>query len=78
MARSAQRLVRSGNRGFSRRSRRNSHGISRCVMPAMGAYAGGLNVRDVAFRPLFGLGFSAHLLGDGRLFRIDQRLLLPD
>ena len=47
-------------------------------MPAMGAYAGGLNVRDPAFRPLFGLGFSAHLLGDGRLFRIDQRLLLPD
>ncbi len=50
----------------------------RCVMPAMGAYAGGLNLRDRAFRPLFREGLSAHLLGDGRLFRIDERLLLPD
>lgn len=51
---------------------------SRCVMPAMGAYAGGLNLRDAAFRPLFRDGLSAHMLGDGRLFRIDSRLLLPD
>lgn len=50
----------------------------RCVMPAMGAYAGGLNLRDRAFRPLFDEGLSAHLLGDGRVFRIDPRLLLPD
>lgn len=50
----------------------------RCVMPAMGAYAGGLNLRDSAFRPLLGEGFSAHLLGDARLFRIDPQLLLPD
>lgn len=50
----------------------------RCVMPAMGAYAGGLNLRDAAFRPLFRAGLSAHLIGDGRLFRIDARLLLPD
>lgn len=50
----------------------------RCIMPAMGAYAGGLNLRDAAFRPLFRSGLSAHLLGDGRLFRIDPRLLLPD
>ncbi|PTM39273.1 ligase-associated DNA damage response endonuclease PdeM [Bosea sp. 124] len=50
----------------------------RCVMPAMGAYAGGLNLCDDAFRPLLGASFSAHLLGDARLFRIDPRLLLPD
>jgi len=50
----------------------------RCVMPAMGAYAGGLNLRDGAFRPLFRAGLSAHMMGDGRLFRIDERLLLPD
>jgi DNA ligase-associated metallophosphoesterase len=50
----------------------------RCVMPAMGAYAGGLNLRDHAFRRLFGKGLNAHILGDGRLFRIDERLLLPD
>lgn len=50
----------------------------RCIMPAMGAYAGGLNLRDAAFRPLFRQGLNAHLLGDGRLFRIGARLLLPD
>jgi len=50
----------------------------RCVMPAMGAYAGGLNLRDAAFRPLLGGAFSAHMMGDARLFRIDPRLLLPD
>ena len=50
----------------------------RCVMPAMGAYAGGLNLRDAAFRPLFRDGVTAHMLGDGRLFRIDRRLLLAD
>lgn len=65
-------------RGRALRRRCFALSPTRCVMPAMGAYAGGLNVRDAAFRPLFGLGFSAHLLGDGRLFRIDQRLLLPD
>lgn len=50
----------------------------RCVMPAMGAYAGGLNLRDAAFRPLFRDDVTAHMLGDGRLFRIDRRLLLAD
>jgi hypothetical protein len=50
----------------------------RCIMPAMGAYAGGLNLRDAAFRPLFGRELTAHMLGDGRLFRIDRRLLLAD
>jgi len=50
----------------------------RCIMPAMGAYAGGLNLRDTAFMPLFRDPVSAHMLGDGRLFRIDARLLLPD
>ncbi|WP_245974021.1 ligase-associated DNA damage response endonuclease PdeM [Bosea caraganae] len=50
----------------------------RCIMPAMGAYAGGLNLRDAAFRPLFRHGVTAHMLGDGRLFRIDRRLLLAD
>jgi metallophosphoesterase superfamily enzyme len=50
----------------------------RCIMPAMGAYAGGLNLRDAAFSPLFHEGLNAHLIGDGRLFRIDARLLLPD
>lgn len=65
-------------RGRALRRRCFAISPSRCVMPAMGAYAGGLNLRDAAFRPLFRAGLSAHLLGDGRLFRIDPRLLLPD
>lgn len=65
-------------RGRAIRRRCFALSARRCVMPAMGAYAGGLNLRDAAFRPLFRTGLSAHLLGDGRLFRIDPRLLLPD
>ena len=37
----------------------------RAVMPAFGAYAGGLSIRDVAFAKIFqSLGFVAHVLGD--------------
>lgn len=65
-------------RGRALRRRCFALSARRCVMPAMGAYAGGLNLRDAAFGPLLGAGYSAHLLGDARLFRIDPRLLLPD
>lgn len=65
-------------RGRALRRRCFALSQKRCVMPAMGAYAGGLNLRDIAFRPLLDVSFSAHLLGDTRLFRIDPRLLLPD
>ena len=50
----------------------------RLVMPAFGAYAGGLNVRDSAFDPLFPGGFTAHLLGDGRVFAIGRAMLARD
>jgi DNA ligase-associated metallophosphoesterase len=40
----------------------------RAVMPAFGAYAGGLSIRDAAFGRLFGTpGFMAHVLGDNRM-----------
>jgi DNA ligase-associated metallophosphoesterase len=43
----------------------------RAVMPAFGAYAGGLSIRDVAFAKLFpSLAFMAHVLGDNRLHAI--------
>ena len=43
----------------------------RLVMPAFGAYAGGLNVRDRAIFGLFGtLAFTAHMLGEQRLYAI--------
>jgi DNA ligase-associated metallophosphoesterase len=51
----------------------------RMVMPAFGAYAGGLNIRDAAFAELFGtLSFSAHMLGEGRLYTIAARRCLGD
>jgi DNA ligase-associated metallophosphoesterase len=44
---------------------------TRLVMPAFGAYTGGLNIRDAAFARLFGgAGFLAHVLGDRRLHTI--------
>ncbi|WP_371877307.1 ligase-associated DNA damage response endonuclease PdeM [Alsobacter ponti] len=43
---------------------------ARCVMPAFGAYAGGLNLLDAAFRPLFPAGFTAHMLGEARVYAI--------
>ncbi|MGJ5200600.1 ligase-associated DNA damage response endonuclease PdeM [Bradyrhizobium sp. HKCCYLRH1030] len=43
----------------------------RAVMPAFGAYAGGLSVRDAAFAKLFPKrAFIAHVLGDRRLHSI--------
>jgi uncharacterized protein len=51
----------------------------RMVLPAFGAYTGGLNVRDRAFAALFGtLAFTAHMLGTTRLFAIDAARCLPD
>ncbi len=52
----------------------------RClVMPAFGAYTGGLNVRDIAFLKVFGaLGFTAHLIGERRLYAFAAARCLPD
>ncbi len=51
----------------------------RMVMPAFGAYAGGLNIRDRAFVALFGaLSFTAHLLGAGRLYAIPAARCIAD
>jgi uncharacterized protein len=45
-----------------------SNGAS-LVMPAFGAYTGGLNIRDRAFAAVFGASaFVAHMLGDRRLY----------
>jgi len=65
-------------RGRAIRRRAFALSAERCILPALGAYAGGLNLRDEAFRPLFRAGLVAHVLGDSRLFALDRRLLLPD
>jgi DNA ligase-associated metallophosphoesterase len=65
-------------RGRSVRRRCFAVASKRCVLPAFGAYAGGLNVRDEAFRPLFPDGITAHVLGTERIFTIAEPMLLPD
>jgi uncharacterized protein len=51
----------------------------RMVMPAFGAYTGGLNIRDGAFADVFGtLKFTAHMLGEGRLYAIAAQRCLRD
>jgi hypothetical protein len=42
----------------------------RLVMPAFGAYAGGLDAGDPALRALFPHGFLAHVLGRTRVFTL--------
>jgi len=51
----------------------------RMVMPAFGAYTGGLNVRNAAFASVFGtLDFTAHMLGDARLYAFAAKHCLAD
>jgi DNA ligase-associated metallophosphoesterase len=50
----------------------------RLVMPAFGAFAGGLNVRDVAFRDLFRRAPLAIALGDRRAHAVAWGQLGPD
>jgi metallophosphoesterase superfamily enzyme len=41
----------------------------RAILPAFGAFTGGLNVRHSAFSDVFGShDFTAHMLGDGRIY----------
>jgi hypothetical protein len=49
------------------------------VLPAFGAFTGGLNVLDDAFAPLFGVdGLNVYLLGQEGLYPVASRLLRPD
>lgn len=51
---------------------------ARLVMPALGAFAGGLNVRDGALSGLFAGDYAAHLVGGARTYRIAGHACLPD
>lgn len=52
---------------------------SRAVLPAFGAYAGGLNLCDPAFATLFAASeVTALVLGADRIYRIGRNRLLPD
>src|ERR1700716_112142 len=51
----------------------------RLVMPAFGAFAGGLNVRHRAFADVFGtLAFTAHMLGERRIYALAADRCLAD
>jgi hypothetical protein len=72
-------VARIAHRGRAVSRRCFAADATRMVMPAFGAYTGGLNVRDAAFADLFGtLAFTAHLLGDDRLYAFTARRCLPD
>jgi DNA ligase-associated metallophosphoesterase len=51
---------------------------SRIVVPAFGAYAGGLNVKDAAFAPLFAGRPMAAALGTDRVHAIGWKSLVGD
>ncbi len=46
---------------------------SRMVLPAFGAYAGGLNVQDEAIADLFPGAFAAYMLGGRRVYAVAAR-----
>ena len=49
---------------------------TRCILPAFGAYAGGLNLHDRAFAPLFASRERiAHVMGRERVYRISTAML---
>ncbi len=66
----------------------NGHGLRRAcfvgnglrlVMPAFGAYTGGLNILDGAFEPMFGAdGMAVWMLGQEGLYPVAARLLRED
>lgn len=63
--------ARVSNRGRSVERRCFASDGQRAVMPAFGAYTGGLNIRDDAFAAIFQTSaFIAHLLGDRQVHRI--------
>jgi DNA ligase-associated metallophosphoesterase len=72
-------VARVSHRGRAVSRRCFAADATRMVMPAFGAFTGGLNVRDAAFADVFGtLKFTAHMLGDGRLYAFAAKRCLPD
>ncbi|MGE0154546.1 MAG: ligase-associated DNA damage response endonuclease PdeM [Reyranellaceae bacterium] len=65
-------------RGVGFRQRCFALGGRRLVLPAFGAYAGGLNVLDAAFTALFPGGFEVAALGKEKLHRLLPERLRMD
>jgi len=72
-------LARVGGRGRVVSRRCFAGDGRRLVMPAFGAYAGGLNVRHSAFTDVFRTpAFSAHVLGQERLYTVAASRCVAD
>jgi uncharacterized protein len=72
-------VARIAHRGRTVSRRCFAADLMRMVMPAFGTFTGGLNVRDAAFADMFGtLAFTAHMLGEGRLYAFAAKHCLPD
>ncbi|HVY84937.1 MAG TPA: ligase-associated DNA damage response endonuclease PdeM, partial [Caulobacterales bacterium] len=65
-------------RGRSVRRRCFASDGARLVMPAFGAYTGGLNLRDEAFEPIFPNGALALVISRGRVLPAPPERLLSD
>jgi DNA ligase-associated metallophosphoesterase len=72
-------VARVSGRGRTVRRRCFVSDRRRVILPAFGAYAGGLNVRDRAFAEIFGnLAFTAHMLGKARVYAFAATHCLAD
>jgi DNA ligase-associated metallophosphoesterase len=71
-------VARVATRGRSLRRRCFAVDGSRAVLPAFGAFTGGLNVRDTTFAALFPGGFTAHLMGERGVFAFPRARCLGD
>ena len=72
-------VARISRRGAAIRRRCFATDGHRLVMPAFGAYAGGLNVLDEAFGPLFlRQRLEAWMMGRADVYPVLGSLLLPD
>lgn len=65
-------------RGRSVRRRCFATDGTRLIMPALGAFTGGLNVRDDAFATVFPDGLAAFVLGESRVRPVAKSSLLKD
>ena len=67
-----------GTTGSTRRRCFLTDGL-RCIMPAFGAYAGGLNIHHPAYAPLFGArSRTVHALGRDRVYAVPHERCIPD
>ncbi len=72
-------LARVARRGCAMSRRCFAGDGQRLIMPAFGAFAGGLNIRDRAIVSIFGaLSFTVHLLGERRLYAVPAARCLSD